>query len=74
MLSNENCEGFYTCSGLKKKDDSDGDSLGIFDGDRMVFDGSSNWFMMLLKLFYHFGWDMYRIQSYVKHMLSDFHK
>ena len=59
-------------TGLKKADDVKGERMGIFDGSHMVFDGSSNAVIMMLQLFYHYGWDIYRINSYVKDLLRDF--
>ena len=61
-------------TGLKKADDVKGERMGIFDGSHMVFDGSSNAVIMMLQLFYHYGWDIYRVNSYVKDLLRDFNR
>ncbi|ELT91432.1 hypothetical protein CAPTEDRAFT_116156, partial [Capitella teleta] len=59
--------------GLRERERPDG-RLGIFDGETMVFDGSSHTLMMIAQLVWHYGWDVFNIQNYVKDILKDFSK
>ncbi|ELT89696.1 hypothetical protein CAPTEDRAFT_193688 [Capitella teleta] len=59
--------------GLRERERPDG-RLGIFDGETMVFDGSSHTLMMVAQLVWHYGWDVFNIQNYVKDILKDFSK
>ena len=49
-----------------------GGRLAIYDGESVLFDGSSSTVIMIAKLLWHYGWDVFKIQSYVKDLLQDF--
>jgi prenylcysteine oxidase/farnesylcysteine lyase len=59
--------------GLVPRDRPDG-RLAIFNGEQMVFDGSNHTAVMIAQLLWHYGFDIFRIQSYVKGILSNFAK
>ncbi|CAL4249217.1 unnamed protein product, partial [Meganyctiphanes norvegica] len=57
--------------GLKKLGDCSG-SLGIYDGNEYVFRDSSWSIVSLARLFYRYGWDVYRLNELTKNMLDNF--
>lgn len=62
-----------TALGLRQRD-RESSRLGIFDGKQMVFDGS-RWGMLTLgQLLWRYGWDIYRMQSFVDKMLANFRR
>ena len=63
-LNKHSCKWIFSVTGLEKRDSSI-NKLGIYGSDRMEFETSSWSAVTMVKLIWHYGWDMWKLGNWL---------